>query len=148
MITKNPKKFVVIEKDQELSKKLINELKDKVEVINNDFLNTKLNAYTKESLIVFGNLPYNVSTQILIKLIKLNIKGFNFKKLILMFQKEVADRIIANTNTKNYGRLAIISQWCMNIEKLKNVKPNSFFPIPKVESTLLSFEPKKILYIK
>ncbi len=102
LITKNPKKFVVIEKDQELSKKLINELKDKVEVINNDFLNTKLNAYTKESLIVFGNLPYNVSTQILIKLIKLNIKGFNFKKLILMFQKEVADRIIANTNTKNY----------------------------------------------
>ena len=84
-------------------------------------------------MIVFGNLPYNVSTQILIKLIKLNIKGFNFKKLILMFQKEVADRIIANTNTKNYGRLAIISQWCMNIEKLKNVKPNSFFPIPKVD---------------
>tara|TARA_Y100000816_G_C26095312_1_gene579488 strand:+ start:1474 stop:2265 length:792 start_codon:yes stop_codon:yes gene_type:complete len=147
LITKNPKKFVVIEKDQELSKKLINELKDKVEVINNDFLNTKLNAYTKESLIVFGNLPYNVSTQILIKLIKLNIKGFNFKKLILMFQKEVADRIIANTNTKHYGRLAIISQWCMNIEKLKNVKPNSFFPIPKVESTLLSFEPKKKYFI-
>ena len=74
LISKNPKKFVVIEKDQELSKKLINELEDKVEVINNDFLNTKLNSYAKESLIVLGNLPYNVSTQILIKLIKLCVK--------------------------------------------------------------------------
>ena len=60
-----------------------------------------------------------------------------------MFQKEVADRIIAKTNSKNYGRLSIISNWRMDIKKEFDISPNCFFPKPKVDSTLLSFEPKK-----
>ena len=59
-----------------------------------------------------------------------------------MFQKEVADRIIAETNTKNYGRLSIISQWKMNIKKIIDIKPSSFYPKPKILSTLLEFTPK------
>ena len=65
------------------------------------------------------------------------------KKLVLMFQKEVADRIIAQNNTKNYGRLSIISNWKMNVEKIIDIEPYSFKPAPKVKSTLLVFTPKK-----
>ena len=59
-----------------------------------------------------------------------------------MFQKEVAERIIANTNDKNYGRLAVLASWKMNIKKITDVSPNSFYPIPKVKSTVLLIEPK------
>ena len=59
-----------------------------------------------------------------------------------MFQKEVADRIIAEYNTKYYGRLAIISNWKMNIRKIMDINPSSFYPKPKVKSTVLLLEPK------
>ena len=94
-------------------------------------------------MIVFGNLPYNISTQILIKWIRLNNLNKTFKKFILMFQKEVAERIIANTNEKNYGRLAVLSSWKMNIKKLQMFLQIHFYPIPKVKSTVLLIEPKK-----
>ena len=60
-----------------------------------------------------------------------------------MFQKEVADRIIAKKNTSHYGRLSIISNWKLNIEKIMNINPKSFFPKPKIDSSLLIFSPKK-----
>ena len=63
-----------------------------------------------------------------------------------MFQKEVADRIIAETNTKNYGRLSILSNWKMKINKVIDIEPGSFKPVPKVKSTLLVFTPKKNYY--
>ena len=63
-----------------------------------------------------------------------------------MFQKEVADRIIAETNTKNYGRLSILSNWKMKINKIIDIEPGSFKPVPKVKSTLLVFTPKKNYY--
>ena len=95
---------------------------------------------------IFGNLPYNVSTQILTRWIKIkNLSSF-CKKFILMFQKEVADRIIAKTNTKNYGRLSIISNWKMEIEKIADIEPSSFKPAPKVKSTLLVFTPKEKIF--
>ena len=76
----------------------------------------KLNFLNK-NLIIFGNLPYNISTQILAKWIKMdNLENF-CKKFVLMFQKEVADRVIATKDTKNYGRLSILSNWKMKIEK-------------------------------
>ena len=95
-----------------------------------------------DQILVFGNLPYNISTKILTKWI-CNVKNkFWFKKLILMFQKEVADRIVAEVNTKSYGRLSVISQWKMNIKKIIDIKPYSFYPKPKILSTLLEFTPK------
>ena len=64
-----------------------------------------------------------------------------------MFQKEVADRILAEDNSKNYGRLSIFSSWKLNIKKIMDIYPSSFFPKPKVMSSLLIFEPKNN-YIK
>ena len=92
---------------------------------------------------MFGNLPYNISTEILTKwILNLNSKIW-FDKLILMFQKEVADRIISKSNTSTYGRLSIICNWKLNIKKIIDIKPNCFWPKPKVDSSLLVFTPKK-----
>ena len=88
-------------------------------------------------------MPYNISTEILSKWI-INLKDkFWFECLVLMFQKEVADRIIAEFNTSNYGRLSIICNWKLNIKKICDIKPGAFFPKPKIDSSLLLFFPKK-----
>ena len=93
---------------------------------------------------MFGNLPYNISTEILSKwILNINPKKVWFNCLVLMFQKEVADRIISKFNTKEYGRLTILANWRLNIKKIMDIKPNSFQPKPKIESTVLFFEPKK-----
>ena len=142
ILSKNPKKLFAVEKDKSLAKKLHEKFRDKIILINDDILKIDEKKYSKDPMIVFGNLPYNISTQILIKWIRYNSLNNTFKKFILMFQKEVAERIIAETNSKNYGRLAVLSSWKLNIEKITDVSPNSFYPIPKVKSTILLIEPK------
>ena len=102
------------------------------------------NSLYNEPLIVFGNLPYNISTEILCKwILNINDKKLWFSFFILMFQKEVADRIISNFNSSNYGRLSILANWKLNIKKIIDIKPNSFYPKPKIDSTLLFFSPKE-----
>ena len=143
IITKNPKKIFTVEKDIFLANKLNEKFKEKINLINDDILKVDEKKYSNDPMIVFGNLPYNISTQILIKWIRYNDLSNTFKKFILMFQKEVAERIIAKTNSKNYGRLAVLSSWKLKIEKIIDVSPKSFYPVPKVKSTILLIEPKK-----
>ena len=144
ILNKKPKKFYAIEKDKELAFKLVEKFKDQVNIINEDVLDIDENLLCKEKLLVFGNLPYNISTEILSKWI-LNLKDDNvwFNSLILMFQKEVADRIVSQYNSSKYGRLTILANWKMDIKKIIDIKPNSFYPKPKVDSSLLFFSPKK-----
>ena len=140
----NPKKLYVIEKDTNLSKLLNDRFKDKLTLFNKDVLKVDENKLAKEKLIVFGNLPYNISTEILSKwILNLDKNNFWFKSLSLMFQKEVADRIIAKFNTSNYGRLTVLANWKLNINKICDIKPASFSPKPKIQSSLLFFKPKK-----
>ena len=146
LIKKNPKKIFVVEKDNNLSMLLDKKFKNKINIINNDILKISENLISKQKLVVFGNLPYNISTEILAKWITSKNKSFWFSKLILMFQKEVADRIIAKINTSNYGRLSILSNWKLDIKKIMNISRNSFFPKPKIESSLLIFSPKNNFY--
>ena len=144
ILKKNPKKMLVIEKDEKLSLLLSQNFKDQLIIINDDVLNIDEKKLNKEKLTVIGNLSYNISTEILCKwIINLKDSNFWFNELILMFQKEVAERIIADFNTSKYGRLSIISNWKLNIKKICDISPNSFFPKPKVDSTLLYFTPKK-----
>ena len=147
-ILKNkPKKVYVIEKDDELALALNLKFKNTVNIINGDILKINEKNLDKEKLIVFGNLPYNISTEILSKwILSLDKDYFWFDCLILMFQKEVADRIIANYNTSNYGRLSILSNWKLKIKKICDVSPECFAPKPKVLSSILYFEPKKKYY--
>ena len=143
IIKKDPKKFYVVEKDDDLSLILKEKFKNSINIINDDILKVSEGKISKNKLTVFGNLPYNISTEILSRWI-INLKtNFWFDKLILMFQKEVADRIIAKANTSNYGRLSILSNWKLEVEKIIDIKPQSFFPKPKIDSSLLVFYPKK-----
>tara|TARA_B100001121_G_scaffold100865_1_gene89489 strand:+ start:704 stop:1492 length:789 start_codon:yes stop_codon:yes gene_type:complete len=144
LLKKNPKKFFVIEKDNNLIDVLKKKFHNHIEIIHEDVLNINENLIDKEPLVVFGNLPYNISTEILCKWI-LNIDDRNkwFSSLILMFQKEVADRIISKFNSSNYGRLSILSNWKLDIKKIADVKSNCFYPKPKIDSTILFFSPKK-----
>ena len=143
ILKKNPKKVFVIEKDDVLAEKLNVTFKDKLTIINNDVLNIDENSLSNEKVIVFGNLPYNISTEILSKWI-LNLKNnFWFNHLILMFQKEVADRIIATFNNTTYGRLSILVNWRLDVIKICDIKPESFSPKPKIDSSLLFFSPKQ-----
>ena len=143
ILKKKPKKLLVIEKDDQLAKRLEENFSKEIIIINKDILNLNENLLSREKLIVFGNLPYNISTEILCKwILNLNDKRIWFKSLILMFQKEVADRIISNFNSSNYGRLSILTNWKLNVKKIFDIKPNSFSPKPKIDSTLLFFTPK------
>ena len=143
ILKKNPKKIFVIEKDNDLAITLENKFKDQIMIINDDVLKIDETKLFNDKVVVFGNLPYNISTEILNKWI-INLKNnFWFECLILMFQKEVADRIIAEFNTSNYGRLSIICNWKLNINKICDIRPESFYPKPKVDSSLLFFYPKE-----
>ncbi len=144
LLEKKPKKMFVIEKDNNLVSLLKTDLKDKINIINKDILNVNENILSDEKLIVFGNLPYNISTEILCRwILNLNDQKIWFSNLILMFQKEVADRIISNYDCSSYGRLSILANWKLDIKKIIDIKPNSFKPKPKVDSSLLFFSPKE-----
>ena len=143
ILKKKPKKFCVIEKDEQLVTNLREKFNNQLSIINNDVLKIDEVNLFREKVTVFGNLPYNISTEILSKWIKNLKNNFWFDCLVLMFQKEVADRIIAEFNTRNYGRLSIICNWKLNIDKICDIKPEAFKPKPKIYSSLLFFHPKK-----
>ena len=143
ILQEKPNCLMVIEKDENLCQKLFQKFKDKIKIINNDVLKENLEIISSNNkFTVFGNLPYNVSTEIICKWV-LNLKEtYWFDELVLMFQKEVADRIIAQENTSQYGRLSILLNWRLNIKKVFDIGPNSFYPKPKIDSSVLYFTPK------
>ncbi len=143
ILKKKPKKIFVVEKDENLANHLEETFKNRITIINDDILKINESSLFESKVTVFGNLPYNISTEILSKWITNSKEDLWFNCLILMFQKEVADRIIAKFNTSNYGRLSIISNWKLNVEKICDIKPDSFSPRPKIDSSLLFFSPKK-----
>ena len=142
---KCPKKILAIEKDKKLFNLLKNKFKNynNIKIINRDVLNIIEKDNLEQNIIVFGNLPYNVSTKILASLILLEKWPPWYEILILMFQKEVAERIVAKTQTKEFSRLSVLSNWRLEIKEHFNVSNNCFFPKPKITSTVLSFKPKK-----
>jgi len=144
ILEQNPKKFLVIEKDKNLALLLQKKFGENLLVINKDVLNVNENLLDKQKFTVFGNLPYNISTEILCKwILNINDQKPWFDELVLMFQKEVADRILSEFNTNQYGRLSILANWKLNIRKICDIKPSCFFPKPKVDSSLLIFNLKK-----
>jgi len=146
--SQNPKIIFAVEKDKNLCEKIkIRFTKFKnIKIINNDILNLlQINKFGK-NIIVFGNLPYNISTKIIAELILLKEWPPWYKNLIFMFQKEVADRIIAKNYSKDFGRLSILCNWRLEVVKHFDVSKNCFFPRPKINSTVLSFKPKKETY--
>ena len=107
-------------------------------LINGDFLNINLNSF-KEPLSIIGNFPYNISSQILFKIYE-NKNIVN--EMIGMFQLEVAERICSNYGTKKYGILSVLIQAFFEVKMMKKIKPNSFLPIPKVDSAVIKISKK------
>ena len=142
ILKNNPKKVLVVEKDNDLAENLKKIIDRRVKIFNEDILKFDENLLSKNKIIVFGNLPYNVSTEILSTWITKLKNDYWFSDLILMFQKEVADRIIAQFNSSNYGRLSILANWRLNINKICDISPESFSPRPKIQSSLIHFTPK------
>ena len=143
ILKKNPSKMYLIEKDTLLAESLAEIVDERVKIFNKDILKFDENSLSKNKIKVFGNLPYNISTEILSNWITNLKEECWFTDLVLMFQKEVADRIIAKYNTSAYGRLSILANWRLNINKICDISPESFSPRPKIQSTLIHFTPKK-----
>jgi len=147
ILKKKPKSLIIIEKDNDLAdflkkKYLTNKI---IEVYNDDVLKINLEKIIKKDTIVFGNLPYNISSQILIKMIKFKKWPANYSDLIFMFQKELGEKIIAPFKSLNYGRLSIITSLKLNIIKTFIISPNCFKPKPKIKSIIIQFKQKKKL---
>ena len=130
-------KFVEIDEEcvSYLKNKYSNIEKD---LINDDFLNINLNSF-KQPLSIIGNFPYNISSQILFKIYENKII---VNEMIGMFQLEVAERICSNYGTKKYGILSVLIQAFFEVKMMKKIKPNSFLPIPKVDSAVIKISKK------
>ena len=143
ILKKNPKKLLLVEKDkrfcQILTKKF--DLEKNFIIYNEDILKFNFDKNINPDL-VFGNLPYNISTQILAKFIKFNEWPPSFSKIIFMFQKEVADRILAKTNTKKYGRISVLANFRLDIVDSFKISRKCFLPVPDVDSKIIIFSPK------
>ena len=144
VLRKNPKKFSVIEMDDRCINILgeIKEYYNQLEIISGDAL--QFNWDEKKSVDgkfhVVSNLPYNISVVLLAGWLN---KIENIKSLTLMFQKEVADRILADTDCKDYGRISVISQLQCEVVKLFDLPPTCFVPAPKIWSSVLLFKPRE-----
>ena len=150
ILKKNPRTLKIIEKDTQLAKKLqMKHSKNKiVKTYNADILNFNFEKIINKNSIIFGNLPYNISSQILVKIIKFKKNPPNYNSLILMFQKELGEKIIAKFPSKKYGRLSILTSYKLNIRDKFLVSPNCFYPKPKINSLVIHLQPNKKLVVK
>ena len=145
IIKKKPKSLILIEKDDKFYEKLkVEFLKNKsIELFNQDILKFNLEKKIKPNSVIFGNLPYNISSQILVKILRFNKWPPNFTDIIFMFQKELGNKIIGNFKSNNYGRLSILTNYRLKILNKFLISNNCFSPKPKISSIILHFKPKK-----
>lgn len=136
-----PEKLTVIEMDERclaIMEEIRGKTGDMVEVISGDALKIDIAALPGSPKHILSNLPYNISVPLLTRWL---YKIKDFASLTLMFQKEVADRIMAPTGVKDYGRLSVLAQLQCRIERLSDLNPSCFVPAPKIWSSVLLFRP-------
>lgn len=148
IINEKPNKFFAIEIDQDLVKK------NKTNFVSNHLIHedalkiNELNLFNKEKFKIISNLPFNISTQLLVKWIKIQNNYHCIDSMTLMFQKELAERIIAKQDTKKYGRITVLTNAFFIVQKKLNVNKENFSPIPKIDAEVLQFTPHKKNKIK
>ena len=139
-------KVIAIEKDERAFKALellINAYGAKLKPILGDAVKEDLVEICENRQVkLIANLPYNISTVLLVKWLSMKDRFISFT---LMFQKEVADRLVAKPRTKAYGRLSVLTQWICDVQKCFDISPKAFYPPPKITSTVVHFIPKKDL---
>ncbi len=117
----------------------------RLEIVQADALETDLTALVPAPRVIVANLPYNIATPLLVRWLEdLWQDHTAYDGMILMFQKEVAQRMTAQVNTKAYGRLSILCQWLCDVRKLFDLPPGAFTPPPKVISRVMGFVPQKL----
>lgn len=138
-----PAKLVVVEQDSRCISALeeLQAVYSELVIINDDALKVNEEDLVPQGSKIIANLPYNIGTALLIKWLD-NVSFW--QSFTLMFQKEVAERIMAKPSTKDYGRLSVICQLLCDIEWHFNLKPEAFYPPPKVTSSVISLYPKKV----
>ena len=146
-LARRAKKVFAVEKDRQIIPILNMEILvsglTNIMIIEKDILSVDIKSLVEDmggKIVVMGNLPYNISSQILVQLIR-SREGIS--RAVLMFQKELAQRITAETGCKDYGRLTVMLRYCSNIKKLVDAKASLFFPKPKVDSEILELKFKK-----
>ncbi len=145
ILKKKPKLIYLIEKDKILSQEL--EVKyssnKNIKIYNNDILDFDLEKILKKNSIIFGNLPYNISSQILVKILRFKKWPPLFDNLIFMFQKELGEKILGEQKENHYGRLSILTKYRLQILSKFLVSKNCFSPRPKITSIVILFRPRK-----
>ena len=145
ILKKKPQSLTLIEKDNRLVENLKTKYKKvkNLEIYNSDILKFNLEELKLDNSIIFGNLPYNISSQILVKILKFKKWPPNITDIIFMFQKELGEKIIGKFSTSHYGRLSILTNYRLKIINKFLVTRNCFFPKPKITSIVLHFVPKE-----
>ena len=146
-LARRAKKVFAVEKDRQIIPILNTEILvsglTNISIIEKDILSVDIKTLVEDmggKIVVMGNLPYNISSQILVQLIQ-SREGIS--RAVLMFQKELAQRITAETGCKDYGRLTVMLRYCSDIKKLVDAKASLFYPKPKVDSRILELKFKK-----
>ena len=149
ILNSNPKSIKLIEKDSNLFNLLKSRFKNQktITIFNSDILKFKIDKILTKNTVIIGNLPYNISSQILVKILKIKWPP-KFRSLIFMFQKELGEKILGKFGSKNYGRLSILSNYRLLIKSKFLVSKNCFSPKPKVTSIVINFVPKSSNIIK
>ena len=145
ILRRNPLSLTLIEKDNDLYKFLKDKYKiNKIlKIYNRDILKFPLEKLVKGKTIILGNLPYNISSQILVQILRFKKWPPKFSDLVFMFQKELGEKITGSFKSNNYGRLSILTNHRFSIINKFLVSPNCFKPKPKVTSLIIHFKPKK-----
>ena len=146
LLNEGARKVVAIEKDSrciEALEEIQATFPGRLKLLQGDALSTNASEHLADPVRIIANLPYNIGTELLVRWLTSKIWPSFWQSMTLMFQKEVANRIVANPGSKAYGRLSVMSQWRCDTKIAFNVPASAFTPPPKVESTLVHFESLK-----
>ena len=146
LLNEGARKVVAIEKDTRCIAAL-EEIQaiftEKLKIVQGDALSTEVRQYLTHPVQIIANLPYNVGTELLVRWLNSTTWPSFWQSMTLMFQKEVANRIVASPGSKAYGRLSVMAQWRCNTKIAFNIPATAFTPPPKVESSIVHFEALK-----
>lgn len=140
ILEKDINKLYAIEFDERAIAGLKELNSPKLEIINGDALEIDLRDIAPAGCAVIANLPYNIGTKLLMDWLEY---ASHFKSFTLMFQKEVAERLVAKPRTADYGRVSVVTQWLCEADILFDVPPSAFVPPPKVTSSIVKITPRE-----
>ena len=146
LLNEGARKVVAIEKDSrciEALEEIQAAFPGRLKLLQGDVLSTNASEHLADPVRIIANLPYNIGTELLVRWLTSKTWPSFWQSMTLMFQKEVANRIVATPGSKAYGRLSVMSQWRCDTKIAFNVPASAFTPPPKVESTLVHFESLK-----